>query len=161
MQLVAELLRARSGRLHGGDEVRLRRVRVEHRDRALGGAALGRDLRAQDGRRQVRRLRELDRAREGRVRELARLLVAEAELARRILEGFEEVEDVRGPARADPGDGVEHVLARNPHDLAHRLEHAACERAAIVVDDNPERLLDTLAAIDLPNVPKWIRPDET
>jgi uncharacterized protein (TIGR00730 family) len=34
-------------------------------------------------------------------------------------------------------------------------------RAAIVVDDNPERLLDTLAAIDLPNVPKWIRPDET
>lgn len=34
-------------------------------------------------------------------------------------------------------------------------------RAAIVVDDNPERLLDTLSTIDLPNVPKWIRPDET
>jgi uncharacterized protein (TIGR00730 family) len=34
-------------------------------------------------------------------------------------------------------------------------------RAAIVVDDNPERLLEALATIDLPNVPKWIRPDET
>jgi uncharacterized protein (TIGR00730 family) len=34
-------------------------------------------------------------------------------------------------------------------------------RAVIVVDDNPERLLEALATIDLPNVPKWIRPDET
>ena len=34
-------------------------------------------------------------------------------------------------------------------------------RAAIVVDDDPERLLNTLAAIDLPDVPKWIRGDET
>lgn len=34
-------------------------------------------------------------------------------------------------------------------------------RAAIVVDDNPARLLDTLAAIRLPDVPKWIRRDET
>lgn len=33
-------------------------------------------------------------------------------------------------------------------------------RASIVVDDNPERLLDSLAAITLPDVPKWIRRDE-
>jgi len=34
-------------------------------------------------------------------------------------------------------------------------------RAAIVVDDNAERLLDTLAQVELPDVPKWIRRDET
>ncbi len=34
-------------------------------------------------------------------------------------------------------------------------------RAAIVVDDHPERLLDTLSRIKLPDVPKWIRKDET
>jgi len=34
-------------------------------------------------------------------------------------------------------------------------------RAAIVVDDDPARLLDTLMTIDLPDVPKWIRRDET
>jgi uncharacterized protein (TIGR00730 family) len=34
-------------------------------------------------------------------------------------------------------------------------------RAMIAVDDNPERLLDTLATIKLPDVPKWIRKDET
>jgi uncharacterized protein (TIGR00730 family) len=34
-------------------------------------------------------------------------------------------------------------------------------RASIVVDDNAERLLDTLANVKLPDVPKWIRPEET
>jgi len=34
-------------------------------------------------------------------------------------------------------------------------------RKMIVVDDNPERLLDTMAEIRLPEVPKWIRPEET
>jgi hypothetical protein len=34
-------------------------------------------------------------------------------------------------------------------------------RAFIVVDDNPERLLDTLGKVKLPDVPKWIRKDET
>lgn len=34
-------------------------------------------------------------------------------------------------------------------------------RTAIVVDDDPVRLLDTLMTIDLPNFTKWIRPDET
>jgi uncharacterized protein (TIGR00730 family) len=34
-------------------------------------------------------------------------------------------------------------------------------RAAIVVDSDPARLLDTLAKVDLPAVPKWIRQDET
>jgi uncharacterized protein (TIGR00730 family) len=34
-------------------------------------------------------------------------------------------------------------------------------RSMIVVDDNPERLLNTLDDIDLPDVPKWIRRDET
>jgi uncharacterized protein (TIGR00730 family) len=34
-------------------------------------------------------------------------------------------------------------------------------RAAIVVDSDPVRLLDTLATIKLPDVPKWIRKDET
>jgi predicted Rossmann-fold nucleotide-binding protein len=34
-------------------------------------------------------------------------------------------------------------------------------RAAIVVDDNPERLLDSLTSIKLPDVPKWIRREET
>ena len=34
-------------------------------------------------------------------------------------------------------------------------------RTCIVVDDNPDRLLERLATIELPDVPKWIRPDET
>ena len=34
-------------------------------------------------------------------------------------------------------------------------------RAAIIVDDDPARLLDSLSTIDLPDVPKWIRRDET
>jgi uncharacterized protein (TIGR00730 family) len=34
-------------------------------------------------------------------------------------------------------------------------------RASIVVDDNPERLLDSLSTIVLPDVPKWINKDET
>jgi len=34
-------------------------------------------------------------------------------------------------------------------------------RASIVVDDNAERLLDTLARVKLPDVPKWIQRDET
>ena len=34
-------------------------------------------------------------------------------------------------------------------------------RAAIVVDSDPGRLLDTLASIRLPDVPKWIGRDET
>jgi uncharacterized protein (TIGR00730 family) len=33
-------------------------------------------------------------------------------------------------------------------------------RASIVVDDNAERLLDTLGRIELPDVPKWIRREE-
>lgn len=34
-------------------------------------------------------------------------------------------------------------------------------RAAIIVDSDPGRLLDTLATIRLPEVPKWIGRDET
>ncbi len=34
-------------------------------------------------------------------------------------------------------------------------------RKMIIVDDHPERLLDSLAKVDLPDVPKWIRRDET
>jgi uncharacterized protein (TIGR00730 family) len=34
-------------------------------------------------------------------------------------------------------------------------------RTTIVVDDNPDRLLEKLSTIDLPDVPKWIRLDET
>lgn len=34
-------------------------------------------------------------------------------------------------------------------------------RAAIVVDDDPARLLDTLSTFEVPDVPKWIRRDET
>ncbi len=34
-------------------------------------------------------------------------------------------------------------------------------RAAIVVDSDPARLLDTLSTIDVPDVPKWITPGET
>ena len=33
-------------------------------------------------------------------------------------------------------------------------------RESIIVDDDAERLLDTLAAVKLPDVPKWIRPEE-
>jgi hypothetical protein len=33
-------------------------------------------------------------------------------------------------------------------------------RAMIVVDDDPERLLNSLATIELPNVPKWVEKDE-
>lgn len=34
-------------------------------------------------------------------------------------------------------------------------------RTAIVVDDNPERLLESMATLELPDVPKWIRREET
>jgi uncharacterized protein (TIGR00730 family) len=34
-------------------------------------------------------------------------------------------------------------------------------RAAIIVDDDPARLLDTLSTIEVPDVPKWIRRDQT
>jgi len=34
-------------------------------------------------------------------------------------------------------------------------------RQGIVVDSDPERLLDTLSTIELPYAPKWIRRDET
>jgi len=34
-------------------------------------------------------------------------------------------------------------------------------RAAILVDDDPARLLDSLTTIEVPDVPKWIRRDET
>jgi uncharacterized protein (TIGR00730 family) len=34
-------------------------------------------------------------------------------------------------------------------------------RAAVIVDSDPARLLDTLAKVDLPAVPKWIRREET
>jgi hypothetical protein len=42
-----------------------------------------------------------------------------------------------------------------------RRVHRPVHRAAIVVDNNEERLLNTLSTIDLPDVPKWIRRDET
>jgi hypothetical protein len=34
-------------------------------------------------------------------------------------------------------------------------------RTAIVVDSDPARLLDTLATVKLPDVPKWLEKDET
>jgi hypothetical protein len=34
-------------------------------------------------------------------------------------------------------------------------------RAAIVVDDDPERLVNTLGTIEVPDVPKWIKREET
>ena len=55
-----------------------------------------------------------------------------------------------------------------PISLALFIDQAVTEgfikpvhRASIVVDDNPARLLDTMAAIELPDVPKWIRKEET
>ena len=52
--------------------------------------------------------------------------------------------------------------------LAEFIDQAVSEgfikpvhRAAIVVDDDPERLLNTLATIELPDVPEWIRREET
>jgi uncharacterized protein (TIGR00730 family) len=34
-------------------------------------------------------------------------------------------------------------------------------RASIIVDDDPERLVNALAEVKLPDVAKWIRPEET
>jgi uncharacterized protein (TIGR00730 family) len=34
-------------------------------------------------------------------------------------------------------------------------------RAAIVVDDDPARLIETLSTVKVPDVPKWIKRDET
>jgi len=34
-------------------------------------------------------------------------------------------------------------------------------RSMLIVDDHPERLLDSLARVELPDVPKWIRREET
>jgi uncharacterized protein (TIGR00730 family) len=35
------------------------------------------------------------------------------------------------------------------------------QRESIVVDDDPERLVNALAEVELPDVPKWIRREET
>jgi uncharacterized protein (TIGR00730 family) len=52
--------------------------------------------------------------------------------------------------------------------LSAFIDHAVSEgfikpvhRAIVIVDDDPERLLDTLGNVKLPDVPKWITPDET
>ena len=37
----------------------------------------------------------------------------------------------------------------------------AVHRKVIVDDDDPARLLEALSTVNLPDVPKWIRPDET
>ena len=37
----------------------------------------------------------------------------------------------------------------------------AVHRKVIVDDDDPARLHEALSTVDLPDVPKWIRPDET
>ena len=37
----------------------------------------------------------------------------------------------------------------------------AVHRKVIVDDDDPARLLDALSKVDLPDFPKWVRPDET
>ena len=37
----------------------------------------------------------------------------------------------------------------------------AVHRKVIVEDSDPVRLLEALSTVDLPDVPKWIRPDET
>src|SRR4029079_1232043 len=116
--LVAELFGARGRGLHRRDEVRLDRALVEDRNRALGGAALRRHLRAQRRGREVGSLRELDGAGERRIRELARVGIGEAQLPRRILERLEEVERIGGTAAADARDRIEHVLARDPDDVA-------------------------------------------
>src|SRR6185503_12417208 len=89
---VAELSRARRRRLHGVDEALLDRAVLEHADRALGGAALRRHLRAQRRRFRGGRLGEAHRARERRIGELARIGLAEAELHRRRGEPLEEIE---------------------------------------------------------------------
>lgn len=48
------------------------------------------------------------------------------------------------------------------------IDHAVAEqfirpqhRAALLVEQEPARLLDALQSVTLPEVPKWIRPDET
>ncbi|MGE3886041.1 MAG: TIGR00730 family Rossman fold protein [Vicinamibacterales bacterium] len=48
------------------------------------------------------------------------------------------------------------------------IDHAVAEkfirpqhRAVLLVESEPARLLDALQAVTLPEVPKWIRPDET
>jgi uncharacterized protein (TIGR00730 family) len=52
--------------------------------------------------------------------------------------------------------------------LASFIDHAVTEgfikpvhRKMIVVDDHPERLLNSLATVVIPDVPKWIRVEET
>ncbi len=70
-------------------------------------------------------MRELDRAGERRVRELARVVLAEAQVARRLLQPLEEIEHVGRTAAGDAGHCVEHVLALHPDDLAGGFEHPA------------------------------------
>jgi uncharacterized protein (TIGR00730 family) len=48
------------------------------------------------------------------------------------------------------------------------IDHAVAEhfirpqhRAALLVEQEPARLIDALQSVTLPEVPKWIRPDET
>jgi uncharacterized protein (TIGR00730 family) len=52
--------------------------------------------------------------------------------------------------------------------LVNFIDHAvdegflkAVHRRAIVVSDDPDELLDALSDVELPDVPKWIKKDET
>ena len=62
---------------------------------------------------------------EGRIGEPTRVGRRESQLARRLLERLEEVEDVRRTAADDRGHRIELVLALAPQDAADRLEHCA------------------------------------
>src|SRR6185312_3898457 len=104
---VAELAGARRRRLHRVDEAALDVAALERLERALGGPALRRHLRAQRRGLSRRIVGEPHRAGERRVRELARIALGEAQLQRRLDEALEEIEDVRGTTARHAGHGIE------------------------------------------------------
>ena len=65
-------------------------------------------------------LRELDRTRERRIRQLARVLVGKSKLTRSFLEALEKIERVRRTAAGNARDRVEQILAVDPHRSAER-----------------------------------------
>src|SRR6185312_3277772 len=115
---VAELAGARRRRLHRVDEAALDVTALERLERALGGPALRRHLRAQRGGLGGRIGGEPHRAGESRVRELARIALVEAQLQRRLDEALDKIEHVRRAAARHAGHGVEHRLARAFDDRA-------------------------------------------
>jgi hypothetical protein len=109
-ELLGPLCRGAHRRLEHGLHVGL----IENADRALGGASLRSDLRAQQRGLRIALLDQANRARKCRQGEPPCVRGRESQLEGCLLQRFEKIEDVRGSAARYGGDSVEVVFALSP-----------------------------------------------